>query len=253
MESTSEYVLIQSTSLIGKPVNLPQSSAYWTTPSPPILWHGNRTTALRAAFRLTTLVLISSCKTLADAIRLQIDIRQPSDVTAALVFSKLTGVALTVKNTGHDYKGRSSMKGALGLWTHNLKGKSYNPTFVPAGCSPSTTYTAMTVGAGEGWQDVYEWADSLGVTAIGGYHQTVGASGGWLTGGGHSVLSPVYGLGVDRVVQFRVVTPDGIYRTASACQNQDLFWALRGGGGHAFGVVIESSSIVEPKPVPLQV
>lgn len=204
-------------------------------------------------FHLTTSVFISSYKILTDAFLSQIDIRQPSDVTAALVFSKLTGVALTVKNTGHDYKGRSSMKGALGLWTHNLKGKSYNPAFVPAGCSPSTTYTAMTVGAGEGWQDVYEWADSLSITAIGGYHQTVGASGGWLTGGGHSVLSPVYGLGVDRVVQFRVVTPDGIYRTASACQNQDLFWALRGGGGHAFGVVIESSSIVEPKQVPLQV
>jgi FAD/FMN-containing dehydrogenase len=96
----------------------------------------------------------------------------------------------------------------------------------------------MTVGAGVGWQDVYEWAEAQNITAIGatslcwhvvpsthrrtgGYHQTVGASGGWLMGGGHSVLSPVYGLGVDRVVQFKVVTPDGVYRTANECQNSE--------------------------------
>jgi FAD/FMN-containing dehydrogenase len=155
--------------------------------------------------------------------------------------------------------------------THNLQGMAYNAAFVPSGCAPAQAhqYHAMTVGAGVGWQQVYDWADSLNITAIGGYHQTVGASGGWLTGGGHSVLSPVYGLGVDRVVQFKVcslddvcaavahwlqvVTPDGVYRTANECQNQDLFWALRGGGGNALGVVIESSSIVEPKAIPLAV
>jgi hypothetical protein len=38
-------------------------------------------------------------------------------------------------------------------------------------------------------------------SVIGGYHQTVGPSGGWVMGGGHSILSPVYGLGVDRVVR----------------------------------------------------
>jgi FAD/FMN-containing dehydrogenase len=145
------------------------------------------------------------------------------------------------------------MKGALGLWTHNLRGKSYNSKFVPTGCPKSTSYPAMTIGAGEGWQDVYEWAGTLSITAVGGYHQTVGASGGWLTGGGHSILSPVFGLGVDRVVQFRIVTPDGILRVANVCQNQDLFWALRGGGGNALGVVMESTSIVEPRPIPLQV
>lgn len=47
-------------------------------------------------------------------------------------------------------------------------------------------------------------------------------------------------------VQIKVVTPDGVYRTANECQNKDLFFALRGGGGSAFGVVIESTHIVEP-------
>jgi hypothetical protein len=86
-------------------------------------------------------------------------------------------------------------------------------------------------------------------------------------GGGHSILSPSYGLGVDRVVsdllflkrtsidcnsadkkvEFKVVTPDGEYRVANECQNKDLFWALRGGGGSTWGVIMETSQKVEPQ------
>ncbi|KAJ7702852.1 hypothetical protein B0H16DRAFT_740282 [Mycena metata] len=46
---------------------------------------------------------------------------------------------------------------------------------------------------------VYQFADQHNSTFVGGYSETVGASGGWLMGGGHSVLSPTLGLGVDRV------------------------------------------------------
>jgi FAD/FMN-containing dehydrogenase len=49
------------------------------------------------------------------------------------------------------------------------------------------------------------------------------------------------------VLQFKVVTPDGVLRTANACKNSDLFWALRGGGGGTFGVVLEATSHVEKK------
>lgn len=70
-----------------------------------------------------------------------------------------------------------------------------------------------------------------------------------IQGGGHSVLSNVYGLGADRVLQLRVVTPDGQLRVANACQNPDLFWALRGGGGGTFGVVMEATSEIIPQRV----
>lgn len=73
-----------------------------------------------------------------------------------------------------------------------------------------------------------------------------------LQGGGHSVLSPVFGLGVDRVLQFRLITPDGEIRIANECQNADLFWALRGGGGGTFGVVLEVTYKAERR-LPLQV
>lgn len=67
------------------------------------------------------------------------------------------------------------------------------------------------------------------------------------------MLSNNFGLGADRVLQYRVVTPQGEYLTANACQNTDLFYALRGGGGGTFGVVMESTFLAEPRPLTIQV
>lgn len=52
--------------------------------------------------------------------------------------------------------------------------------------------------------------------------------GGYLTGGGHSPLSHIYGLGADQVYEFEMVTPLGEVIKANECQNTDLFWAVRG-------------------------
>ena len=52
---------------------------------------------------------------------------------------------------------------------------------------------------------------------------------------------------MDTKVEFKIVTPDGHYRVANECQNDDLFWALRGGGGATWGVVMETTQKVEPK------
>ncbi|CDO71164.1 hypothetical protein BN946_scf184845.g34 [Trametes cinnabarina] len=121
----------------------------------------------------------------------------------------------------------------------------HDTRFRPEGCSE--TYDAITVGAGVLTQDLYKFADEVNRTVVGGYHQTIGFAGGFVLGGGHSILSPVFGLAVDRILQVKVVTPDGVYRTVNACQNPDLFFALRGGGGSAFGVVMESSHRTEPR------
>ncbi|KAI0751340.1 FAD-binding domain-containing protein [Daedaleopsis nitida] len=175
-----------------------------------------------------------------------IEVKYVSDVQAALSFSRQTGIRLSVKNKGHDYKGRSSGKDTLALWMTGLRSMSHTSSFTPASCV-NKTYDVITTGAGVFTQELYEFADSVNRTVIGGYHQTIGFSGGYFLGGGHSILSPVYGLAADRVVQVKVVTPDGIYRTVNECQNTDLFFALRGGGGSAFGVVIESTHRVEPQ------
>ncbi|KAJ7110724.1 hypothetical protein C8R43DRAFT_162562 [Mycena crocata] len=178
-----------------------------------------------------------------------IDVRNAQDVAAAFKFSEHTGVPLVIKNTGHDYKGRSSAPKSLALWMHNLKDISYHPDFTPEGCS--VAQPGATFGAGVQWADAYDFADAHNITVVGGSDRSVGVVGGWLQGGGHSVLSNTMGLGVDRVLQFKVVTPDGELRVANACQNEDLFFALRGGGGGTFGVVLEATILASP-PVTLQ-
>ncbi|KAJ7719991.1 FAD-binding domain-containing protein [Mycena maculata] len=179
-----------------------------------------------------------------------IDVQGPDDVIAAFEFSKTTGIRLVIKNTGHDFKGRSSGQGSLALWTHNLKDISYDAAFVPEGCTAA--YPGVTAGAGVQFFEAFQFAEEHNITLVGGSDATVGFTGGFVQGGGHGVLSPVLGLGVDRALQFKVVTPDGAYRTANACQNEDLFFALRGGGGGTFGVVLEATILAGPA-APVQV
>jgi len=76
--------------------------------------------------------------------------------------------------------------------------------------------------------------------------QTVGVSGGYLAGGGHSPLSSLYGMAADQVLAIEIVTPDGRFVTASEESNNDLFWALRGGGGGMFGVMTSVTVKVYP-------
>ncbi|KAI6083125.1 FAD-binding domain-containing protein [Hypoxylon rubiginosum] len=176
-----------------------------------------------------------------------LEVQEVADITQALTFSRQHGVPLIIKNSGHDFMTRNSQKGSLSLWVHRLDGLAYHDDFVPEGCAQTSSVgRAIAAGTGASTASIMEFASQHGSTFIGGYSPTVAASGGWILGGGHSVLSPVYGLGVDRVAQFTLVTPDGAIRVANACQNEDLFWALRGGGGGTFGVVLEAVHSVEP-------
>ncbi|KAK8016638.1 hypothetical protein PG993_014827 [Apiospora rasikravindrae] len=193
-----------------------------------------------------------------------IEVQSASDVVAALNFTHAhrdsDGVYLVVKNSGHDYMTRNNGGpggSALMLWMHRLKGMEFHASFVPDGCSRSKTkgVRAMTVAAGESTGDAYAFAAAHDSLILGGYSPTIALSGGWILGGGHGPLAPVYGLGADRVLQMRVVTPDGVERLATACnEHADLFRALRGGGvGGAFGVVLEATHQLEPGPLPIAV
>ena len=124
----------------------------------------------------------------------------------------------------------------------------------------------FTFGAGVQWFEAYEAAKQHKVVLVGGIslRGSVGAAGGWLQGGGHSAISPNYGLGmqnphlvieprsqnhfvgVDNVLEFTIVTADGSHVIANAYNNQDLFWALRGGGGGTWGVVTSVSYKTHP-------
>ncbi|KAI1332880.1 hypothetical protein F5Y16DRAFT_394190 [Xylariaceae sp. FL0255] len=177
-----------------------------------------------------------------------IDVRESTDVTAAMAFSNITGVPLVIKNSGHDYATRSSQKGALMLWVHNLKDMVQHDNFVPSGCTSGTSAgRAITVATGVSSDEAVIFASDHNSTILVGASTEIAISGGWVLGGGHGILSPVYGLGADRAVEFNIVTPDGVLRIVNECQNQDLYWALKGGGGGTFGVVMSVVHRVEPK------
>ncbi|KAI5776430.1 hypothetical protein EDC01DRAFT_636804 [Geopyxis carbonaria] len=160
------------------------------------------------------------------------------DVQAAVNFARNANVRLVVKNTGHDFAGKSSGAGALSIRTHAMKEIKFLESFQGG--------PAMVVGAGVQGGELYAAANEHGVVAVGGEGMTVGWGGGYVQGGGHSPLSSLYGLAADHVLAFEVVLASGRLVTASATENSDLFWALRGGGGSTFGVVISTTVRVYP-------
>lgn len=152
----------------------------------------------------------------------------PAHVKAAVDFARVNNVRLVVKSSGHDYIGRSSAPYALSVWTHHLRGTPKSHTsFRPQNCKVEINSTAVTVGAGTPMEELYAFLDTLNQTTIGGGGKTV-SLGGYLSGGGHGLLSPTHGLAADQVLEMEVVTPTGKIVTANECTNPDLFFAMRG-------------------------
>lgn len=79
------------------------------------------------------------------------------------------------------------------------------------------------------------------MVVVGGGTPTVSVLGGWMQGGGHGPATRQYGLGADQVLSAEVVLADGSTITASPCENQDIFFAIRGGGPGTYGVVTSST------------
>jgi hypothetical protein len=71
---------------------------------------------------------------------------------------------------------------------------------------------------------------------------------GWALGGGHGLMTGHYGNGADNIIQATIVTPSGEVLVANDFQHQDIFWAIRGGGGGTFGVVVNLTLKAYPMP-----
>lgn len=102
------------------------------------------------------------------------------------------------------------------------------------------------MGAGVQAYEVYEAADKQGLRVVGGDCATVGLAGGFTQGGGHSPLSSVYGLGADQALEWELVTASGDHVIASPTSHSDLYWALSGGGGGTYGVVLALTAKAHP-------
>ncbi|KAI1481059.1 FAD-binding domain-containing protein [Daldinia eschscholtzii] len=163
-------------------------------------------------------------------------------IQIAVNFARNRNLRLVIKNTGHDFVGRSVGFGSLSVWTHWLKDFEFLPRYRIG----AYRGRAARVGAGiESWEMFAHMTRyNMTVVVAGGY--TVGAYGGWMAGGGHSALASKYGLGADQALSIQVVTADGRFVTADPHQNTDLFYALRGGGGSTYGIV--TSAIIKVHP-----
>ena len=182
----------------------------------------------------------SSC-VLGNIASYAINVRSVEDVQAGLKFAQQHNIRLQVKNTGHDFLGRSTGAGSLTLWTHNLKDISFSNY-----SSPGYTGPAAKLGAGVQAFKAYKQATDNGFRVTGGFCPTVGIVGGYVQGGGHGALQGAYGLAADNTLEFEVVTADGRHLVASPTKNQDLYWALNGGGGGTFAVVISQTTKAHP-------
>ncbi|KAI1146821.1 FAD/FMN-containing isoamyl alcohol oxidase-like protein MreA [Nemania diffusa] len=165
-----------------------------------------------------------------------INVSSAKDVIAGIRFAKENNVRLTIKNTGHDFLGRSTGKGSLALWMHNLKKTQFLNY-------SSRLYTgpAVRLGAGVEYGDVYPEASARRCRVVGGASPTASVAGGFSQGAGHGPLGTAYGLGADQVLEWEVVTAAGNVLTASPVENGELYWALTGGGPGNYAVVLSAT------------
>ncbi|KAL2881423.1 hypothetical protein SGCOL_002988 [Colletotrichum sp. CLE4] len=184
--------------------------------------------------------------TLENYVSYSVDVRGVDDIIATVRFANKHNIRLVIKNTGHDFLGKSTGKGGLAIWTHHLNSvevlRDYSKFYYKG--------PAMRLGAGAMGGDAALAASQNGYRVVAGTCSTVGIAGGFAQGGGHSLLSGIYGLGADNVLEWEVVTSDGKHVVATPNENADLYWALSGGGGGTFGVVVSMTTrVFEDGPV----
>ncbi len=165
--------------------------------------------------------LIARCANVADVIR-------------AVNFASENGLVLAIRGGGHNGAGLGTCDGGLAIDLSLMKGIRVDPRArtvrVEGGC---------TLG------DMDHATHAFGLATPAGIISTTGV-GGLTLGGGLGHLTRKYGLTIDNLLEVDVVLADGSLVTASAGHNEDLFWAVRGGGGN-FGVV--TSFVLRLHPV----
>ena len=146
------------------------------------------------------------------------------DVIHAVNFARNNGLLLSVRGGGHNVSGSAICDGGLMIDLSPMKSIRVDAEHRTARAEPGVT-----------WHE-FDWeVQAFGLATTSGTISPTGIAGLTL-GGGLGWLMRTYGLACDNLVSVDIVTADGRLLTASASNNQDLFWGVRGGGGN-FGIV----------------
>ncbi len=147
-----------------------------------------------------------------------------ADVIACVNFARENDVLLAVRGGGHNGGGLGVADDGLVVDLAGIRGVRVDPE-----------ERTVRVGGGCTWGEVDHATHAFGLAVPTGIISTTGV-GGLTLGGGHGYLTRRFGLTIDNLLEADVVLADGSFVKASEERNEDLFWALRGGGGN-FGVV----------------
>jgi FAD/FMN-containing dehydrogenase len=147
-----------------------------------------------------------------------------ADIIAAVTFAREHGLLLSVKGGGHNVAGKAVCVDGLLLDLSPMKGIRVDPVARTVRAEPGLT-----------WGELDAEAQAFGLATIGVDVSNVGI-GGVTLGGGFGWLVRSFGLACDTLRSVDLVIADGRFLTASATENSDLFWGVRGGGGN-FGIV----------------
>ena len=147
-----------------------------------------------------------------------------ADVVNCVNFARANDLVVAVRGGGHNVAGNAVCEGGLVIDLTGTKSVRVDPAKRTARADAGVT-----------WGEFDRETQAFGLATTGGQVSTTGIAGLTL-GGGWGWLARKYGLASDNLLSVDIVTADGKLRTASATENADLFWGLRGGGGN-FGVV----------------
>jgi FAD/FMN-containing dehydrogenase len=164
--------------------------------------------------------------------------RDAGDVAAGINFARENSLRLVVKGGGHSYLGTSNAPDSLSIWTRAMNKVTLHEAFVGKGCEGRVApVPAVSAGAGAMWMDLYQAVTTEGGRYVqGGSCTTVGVAG-LVQSGGFNSFSKGFGTAAAGLLEAEIVTADGRVRVVNECNDPDLFWALKGGGGGTFGVV----------------